>query len=268
MRTVVITKHGGPGVLEVQERPDPPIGAGQVRIDVAAAGINFADVMARMGLYPDAPKPPCVVGYEVAGTVTEVGEGVHRCSPRPARAGGDLLRRLRLAGGRARRRRGRAPGPAHVRAGRGDPRQLRHRLGGPDRLREPAAGRARADPLRRGRRGHRRHPDRQAQRRRDLRHRLALQARAHLRTGRGPPARLHPRRLGAGAAEVRRDPRRRRWAQLQAQLRPAAPRCGRLVAFGASSVVSGERRNVVTALKRSRACRASTSSSRCPNRRP
>ncbi len=81
MRTVVITKHGGPGVLEVQERPDPSIGAGQVRIDVAASGINFADVMARMGLYPDAPKPPCVVGYEVAGTVAEVGEGVSSVSP-------------------------------------------------------------------------------------------------------------------------------------------------------------------------------------------
>ena len=81
MRTVVITKHGGPGVLEVQERPDPAIGPGQVRIDVAAAGINFADVMARMGLYPDAPKPPCVVGYEVAGTVAEVGEGVTGVSP-------------------------------------------------------------------------------------------------------------------------------------------------------------------------------------------
>ena len=81
MRTVVITKHGGPGVLEVQERPDPSIGAGQVRIDVAASGINFADVMARMGLYPDAPKPPCVVGYEVAGTVAEVGEGVTGVSP-------------------------------------------------------------------------------------------------------------------------------------------------------------------------------------------
>jgi NADPH:quinone reductase-like Zn-dependent oxidoreductase len=47
-----------------------------VRIDVAAAGINFADVMARMGLYPDAPKTPCVVGYEVAGTVLELGDGV------------------------------------------------------------------------------------------------------------------------------------------------------------------------------------------------
>jgi NADPH:quinone reductase-like Zn-dependent oxidoreductase len=63
-------------VLEVQEHPDPPIGPGQVRIQVAASGINFADVMARMGLYQDAPKTPCVVGYEVAGTVLELGEGV------------------------------------------------------------------------------------------------------------------------------------------------------------------------------------------------
>lgn len=76
MRAVVITKHGGPGVLQVQERPDPELGAAQVRIEVAAAGVNFADVMARMGLYPDAPKTPCVVGYEVAGTILELGEGV------------------------------------------------------------------------------------------------------------------------------------------------------------------------------------------------
>ena len=75
MRAVVITKHGGPGVLRVQERPDPELGPAQVRIDVAAAGINFADVMARMGLYADAPKPPCVIGYEVAGTILELGEG-------------------------------------------------------------------------------------------------------------------------------------------------------------------------------------------------
>lgn len=81
MRAVVITKHGGPGVLEVQEQPDPQLGPGQVRIDVAAAGINFADVMARMGLYQDAPKTPCVVGYEVAGTVLELGEGVQGLTP-------------------------------------------------------------------------------------------------------------------------------------------------------------------------------------------
>jgi NADPH:quinone reductase-like Zn-dependent oxidoreductase len=76
MRAVVITKHGGPDVLKVQEQPDPELGPGEVRIDVAAAGINFADVMARMGLYPDAPKTPCVVGYEVAGTILELGDGV------------------------------------------------------------------------------------------------------------------------------------------------------------------------------------------------
>jgi NADPH:quinone reductase-like Zn-dependent oxidoreductase len=81
MRAVVITKHGGPGVLQVQERPDPELRAGEVRIEVAAAGINFADVMARMGLYPDAPKTPCVVGYEVAGTILELGEGVEGLIP-------------------------------------------------------------------------------------------------------------------------------------------------------------------------------------------
>ena len=81
MRAVVITKHGPPSVLAVQERPDPTIGPGEVRIDVAAAGVNFADVMARMGLYPDAPKPPCVIGYEVAGTVLELGEGVNGLVP-------------------------------------------------------------------------------------------------------------------------------------------------------------------------------------------
>jgi len=76
MHAVVITGHGPPEMLQVQERPDPPVGPGEVRIAVKAAGINFADTLARIGLYPDAPKPPCVVGYEVAGEVESVGEGV------------------------------------------------------------------------------------------------------------------------------------------------------------------------------------------------
>jgi NADPH:quinone reductase-like Zn-dependent oxidoreductase len=76
VRAVVITGHGPPEVLQVQERPDPPVGPGQVRIAVKAAGINFADTMARVGLYPDAPKLPCVVGYEVSGEVESVGDGV------------------------------------------------------------------------------------------------------------------------------------------------------------------------------------------------
>ncbi len=76
MRAVVITEHGGPEVLRVEERPDPEPGPGEVRIAVKAAGINFADLMARAGVYPDAPSPPCVVGYEVGGEIESVGDGV------------------------------------------------------------------------------------------------------------------------------------------------------------------------------------------------
>ncbi len=76
MKAVVQTGNGGPEVLKVLERPDPPVGPGEVRIAVKAAGINFADTMARMGLYSDAPKTPCVMGYEVAGTIESIGEGV------------------------------------------------------------------------------------------------------------------------------------------------------------------------------------------------
>jgi NADPH:quinone reductase-like Zn-dependent oxidoreductase len=76
VKALVQTGNGGPEVLQVQERPDPPVGPGEARIAVKAAGINFADTMARLGLYPDAPKPPCVMGYEVAGEVESLGEGV------------------------------------------------------------------------------------------------------------------------------------------------------------------------------------------------
>jgi NADPH:quinone reductase-like Zn-dependent oxidoreductase len=76
MKAVVLTGTGGYDVLRVEERPDPPVGPGEVRVAVKAAGINFADTMARVGLYPDAPKPPCVLGYEVAGEIESVGEGV------------------------------------------------------------------------------------------------------------------------------------------------------------------------------------------------
>jgi NADPH:quinone reductase-like Zn-dependent oxidoreductase len=81
MRAVVITRTGGPDVLRVEERPDPPVGRGEIRIAVKASGINFADLMARSGLYPDAPSPPSVVGYEVAGEVESVGDGVEEFKP-------------------------------------------------------------------------------------------------------------------------------------------------------------------------------------------
>jgi NADPH:quinone reductase-like Zn-dependent oxidoreductase len=75
MKALVVTEHGPPDVLRVQERPDPEPGPGELRIRVRAAGVNFADLLGRVGLYPDAPKPPCVVGYEVAGDVDALGEG-------------------------------------------------------------------------------------------------------------------------------------------------------------------------------------------------
>lgn len=76
MRAVVITRTGGPAVLRVEERADPVVGDGELLVRVEAAGVNFADTMARIGLYPDSPPLPAVVGYEVAGTVAALGPGV------------------------------------------------------------------------------------------------------------------------------------------------------------------------------------------------
>jgi NADPH:quinone reductase-like Zn-dependent oxidoreductase len=76
MRAIVTTRNGDVGVLKVETRPDPVPGPGEIQVRVKAAGLNFADILARQGLYPDAPPKPCVMGYEVAGTVEAVGEGV------------------------------------------------------------------------------------------------------------------------------------------------------------------------------------------------
>jgi NADPH:quinone reductase-like Zn-dependent oxidoreductase len=77
MRAVVLTKHGPPERLRVEQRPDPPApGPGEVTVAVAATGIAFSEVMARIGVYPPAPKPPCVLGTDIAGTVIAVGDGV------------------------------------------------------------------------------------------------------------------------------------------------------------------------------------------------
>ena len=76
MKAIVVHEFGGPEVMKIEERPVPEPRRGEVRIAVRAAGVNFADILARVGLYPDAPKLPAVVGYEVAGEVESVGEGV------------------------------------------------------------------------------------------------------------------------------------------------------------------------------------------------
>ena len=82
MRQVLIPKYGGPEVLTVRDVQSRPLGPDEVRVAVRAAGVNFADVLARMGLYPDAPKPPLVPGYEVAGVLTEVGREVRHLPER------------------------------------------------------------------------------------------------------------------------------------------------------------------------------------------
>lgn len=81
MKQVVITRYGPPEVLQVREAADPEPASGEVRVRVAAAGINFSDLLARQGLYPDAPNPPLVMGYEVAGTVDGIGAGVTTLRP-------------------------------------------------------------------------------------------------------------------------------------------------------------------------------------------
>lgn len=78
MKQVWIPRTGEPHVLEVREKADPMPGVGEVRVRVEAAGVNFADLMTRIGVYPDAPPLPAVVGYEVAGVIDEVGIGVER----------------------------------------------------------------------------------------------------------------------------------------------------------------------------------------------
>ncbi len=78
MRQLVYTKTGSYDVLEVQEVPDLTPKDDELLIQVKAAGLNFADILARKGQYPDGPKTPCVMGYEVSGIVTDVGSEIDK----------------------------------------------------------------------------------------------------------------------------------------------------------------------------------------------
>lgn len=71
MRAVTVSEYGDSAVLQVTDQPAPTPGPGEVAIDVAAAGVNFADIEQRRGNYPDGPSPPFVPGLEVAGIVTD-----------------------------------------------------------------------------------------------------------------------------------------------------------------------------------------------------
>lgn len=77
MRQIVTTTTGDIDVLKVQQKPDPTPRDDQVLIRVRAAGLNFADILSRQGLYPDSPPKPCVMGYEVSGVVEAVGKDVN-----------------------------------------------------------------------------------------------------------------------------------------------------------------------------------------------
>jgi NADPH:quinone reductase-like Zn-dependent oxidoreductase len=76
MRQIWIPKSGPPEVLIVKEAADPHPATGELRIRVEASGVNFADIMGRLGLYPDLPRMPVVPGYEIAGRVDAAGAGV------------------------------------------------------------------------------------------------------------------------------------------------------------------------------------------------
>ena len=78
MRAIFIERPGGTEVLKVRDTAAPEPGPGEVQVAVRAAGVNFADLLARQGIYPPAPPTPSIVGYEVAGTVSTVGAGVDR----------------------------------------------------------------------------------------------------------------------------------------------------------------------------------------------
>lgn len=79
MKAAVVTRYGGPEVFEIREMPLPQPGPGQVLIEVAYAGLNYADLTARQGTYMARPVP-FVPGYEVSGTVQALGEGVEGLS--------------------------------------------------------------------------------------------------------------------------------------------------------------------------------------------
>lgn len=76
MRAIVITRYGGPEVLEVRDVPEPAATPGEVRVRVEAGGVNFADLLAAKGGYPGTPEPPLVAGREFCGYRPDTGQRV------------------------------------------------------------------------------------------------------------------------------------------------------------------------------------------------
>ncbi len=181
MRAVVITKHGPPEVLQVQERPDPVPGPGEIRIAVKAAGINFADLLARTGMYPDAPKTPSVVGYEVAGVVESLGEGVTEYQIGDRVVGGTKFGGYSELVVSTVARHVCVGRPAQLRAGGSHPGQLRHGVRRAGDHGWAAHGRPRPYSCRCWWCRNFRHSGRQERRRGGVRYGVAVQARRHPR---------------------------------------------------------------------------------------
>jgi len=80
MRSVVYTKRGGMDAIDISESPSPQPGRGEVLVEVHRAGINFADLMMRQGLYSPVPPFPFTPGYEISGVVKELGADVENLS--------------------------------------------------------------------------------------------------------------------------------------------------------------------------------------------
>lgn len=78
MKAAIVTRYGGPEVLEIREMPIPVPNSDQALVRVRAIGMNFADIFARSGVYPGTPKPPFVPGLEFSGVIEDVGAHVKR----------------------------------------------------------------------------------------------------------------------------------------------------------------------------------------------
>jgi synaptic vesicle membrane protein VAT-1 len=91
MRALVVRRYGPPNVFELQQLPDPQPKAGEVLIRVKTIGVNFADLMQRMGIYPGSPKPPFVPGLEIAGVVEKIAEGGKPVEGEPLRPGDAVM---------------------------------------------------------------------------------------------------------------------------------------------------------------------------------
>src|ERR1700677_2553682 len=88
MQTMAVRRYGPPEGLELIQAPDPQPKPGEVVIRVKTIGVNFADLLQRMGVYPGTPKPPFVPGLEVAGVIEKIAEsGGKPAEGEPVRVG-------------------------------------------------------------------------------------------------------------------------------------------------------------------------------------